>query len=79
MGERTSAHRISVKRPEVNRPLGRSRRRLEDNIKMDLQEVGWCGMDWTGLVRDRDSSCECDNDLSSSIKCGKFLDHLGTC
>jgi hypothetical protein len=74
MGERRRAHRISVRGPEVNRPLERSRRRLEYNIKMDLQEVGWCGMDWIDLVRDRDSTCECDNKLSSSIKCGKFLD-----
>jgi hypothetical protein len=42
-----------VGRPEGRRPLGRPRRRLEDNIKMDLQEVGW-GMDWIELAQDRD-------------------------
>jgi hypothetical protein len=36
------------------RPLGRSRRRMENNIKMDLQKVGWRGMDWIDLTQDRD-------------------------
>jgi hypothetical protein len=44
---------ILVGRPEGRRPLGRPRRRWEDNIKMDLKEVG-CGMDWIELVQDRD-------------------------
>jgi hypothetical protein len=43
-----------VRRLEGRRPLGRSRRRWEDNIKMDLQEVRWGGMDWIELVQDRD-------------------------
>ena len=42
-------------KPEVKRPLWRPRRRWEDNIKMDLQEVGCGGMDWIELVQDRDS------------------------
>jgi hypothetical protein len=42
-----------VERPEGKRPLGRSRRRWKDNIKMDLQEVRW-GMDWIDLAQDRD-------------------------
>jgi hypothetical protein len=41
-------------RPEGRRPLGRPRRRWEDNIKMDLQEVGWGGMDWIDLAQDMD-------------------------
>jgi 3-oxoacyl-ACP reductase-like protein len=44
-----------VGKPEGKKPLGRSRRRWEDNIKMDLQEVGCVGMDWIGLAQDRDS------------------------
>jgi hypothetical protein len=43
-----------VGRPEGRRPLGRPRRRWEDNIKMDLQEVGRGGIDWIGVAQDRD-------------------------
>jgi len=43
------------KKPEGKRPLGRPRRRWEDNIKMDLQEAGCGGMDWIELAQDRDS------------------------
>jgi hypothetical protein len=43
-----------VGRPEGRRPLGRPRRTWEDNIKMDLQEVGWGGMDWIDMAHDRD-------------------------
>jgi hypothetical protein len=50
MWARTDAYRVLVRKPERTRPLGRSRRRLEDNIKMDLQEVGWGGGAWTGLI-----------------------------
>jgi hypothetical protein len=53
MGEKRSAHRILVRRPEGTRPLGRPRRRWEDNIKMDLEEMGW-GMDWIELAQNRD-------------------------
>jgi hypothetical protein len=41
MGERRGAYRVLVGKPEGRRPLGRPRRRWEDNIKMDLREVGW--------------------------------------
>jgi hypothetical protein len=43
-----------VGKPEGRRPLGRPRRRWENNIKMDLREVGWGGMDWINLAQDRD-------------------------
>jgi hypothetical protein len=43
-----------VGNPEGSRPLGRPRRRLEDNIKMELREIGWGAMDWIGLAQDRD-------------------------
>jgi hypothetical protein len=54
MGERRGAYRALVGKPEGRRPLGRPRRRWEDNIKMDLREVGWGGMDWINLAQDRD-------------------------
>jgi hypothetical protein len=43
-----------VGKPEGERPLGRTRRRRVDNIKMDLLEIGWGGVDWIGLAQDRD-------------------------
>jgi hypothetical protein len=54
MGDKRNAYRILVGTPEEKRPLGRPRRRREDNIRMDLREIGWGGMDWTDLARDRD-------------------------
>jgi hypothetical protein len=46
MGEVKGAYNILVGRPEGRRPLGRSRRRWEDNINMDLREIGWIGFIW---------------------------------
>jgi len=54
MGERRGIYKDLVGKPEGKRPLGRHRRRWEDNIKMDLQEVGCGSMDWTELAQDRD-------------------------
>jgi len=54
MGERRGVYRVLVGKPEVRRPLGRQRLRWEDNIKMDLQEVGWRNMNWIELAQDRD-------------------------
>jgi hypothetical protein len=54
MGEGRGVYRVLVQKPEGRRPLGRPRRRWEDNFKMDLQEVGWGGMDWSDLAQDRD-------------------------
>jgi hypothetical protein len=54
MGERRGAYRALVGKPEGRRPQGRPRRRWEDNIKMDLREVGWGGMDWINLAQGRD-------------------------
>jgi hypothetical protein len=49
------AYNISVGKPEGNRPLGRPRRRCEDNIRLDLQKIRWENVDWVHLVQDRDS------------------------
>jgi hypothetical protein len=54
MGEKRNAYRILVGEPEGKRPLGRPRRRWVDNIKIDLREIGWGGMDWVDLSKDRD-------------------------
>jgi hypothetical protein len=52
-GER-GVNRMLVGKPEGKRPLGRPRRRWEDNIKMDLPKVGWGCVDWMELAQDRD-------------------------
>ena len=54
MGERRGVHRVLVGKPEGKRRLGRLRRRWEDNIKMDLREVGEACGDWMELAQDRD-------------------------
>ena len=54
MGERRGVYRVLVGKLERKRPLGRHRRRWEDNIKMDLQEVVRGGVDWIELVKVRD-------------------------
>jgi hypothetical protein len=54
MGERKGTYRALVGKPEGGRPLGRPRRRWEDNIKMDLREVGCGVMGWINLAQDRD-------------------------
>jgi hypothetical protein len=53
MGEKRNAYRILVGNPEGKRPLGRPRHRWADNIKMDLREIGWSGMDWIDLAQNR--------------------------
>jgi hypothetical protein len=74
-----------VGKPEANRPLGRPKHRWEDNIKMDLQEVGFRGPDWIELALDRNrwralvneqvaGTCECGNEPSGFTKCREFLD-----
>ena len=54
MGERRGVYRVLVGKPEGKTPLRRPRRRWEDTIKMDLQEVGIGVMDWIELAQDRD-------------------------
>jgi hypothetical protein len=54
MREKRNVYRLLVGKPEGKRPLGRPRRRWVDNIKMDLLEMGWGGVDWISLAQDRD-------------------------
>ena len=76
MGQGRGVHRVLVGKPEGKRPLGRPRRRWEDTIKMDLQEVGGgCG-DWMELAQDRDrwrALVEYGDEPSGSKKAGNFL------
>jgi len=73
MRETRGLYRVLVGKPERKRPLGRSRHRWEDNIKTDLQEVGW-GV-WTGSswLRIGTRTCECGNEPLGSINAGNFL------
>jgi hypothetical protein len=54
MGAKRNAYRVLVGKSEGKRPLGRRRRRWVDNIKLDLREVGWDGVDWIDLSQDKD-------------------------
>ena len=70
-------YRVLVGKPDGRRPLGRPRRRLVDNIKMDLQAVGCGYMDWIGMTQDSDSwrrLVSAVMNLSGSIKFGEFLE-----
>jgi hypothetical protein len=54
MGEMRNVYNILVGKPEGNRPLGRPTLRWEDNIRMDLREIGWEGVDYMHLAQDKD-------------------------
>jgi hypothetical protein len=53
-GEKRNVYRILVGKAEAKRPLGRPRYKWVDNIKVDVREMGWGGMDWIDLAQDRD-------------------------
>jgi hypothetical protein len=55
MGDRKGAHRVLLGTPHGKRPLGRPRHRWVGTNKTDLQEVGWGGMEWIALAKDRDT------------------------
>ena len=77
MEEGRGVDRVLVGKPEGKRPLGSPRRRWEDNIMMDLQEVGRSCGDWMELAEDRDrwrALVSTVMNFSGSIKCGEFLD-----
>jgi hypothetical protein len=54
MGEERKVYKVLVGKPEGKRPLGRSRRRWEDWLRMDLREIGLGGVDWIRLAQNRD-------------------------
>jgi hypothetical protein len=77
MRERRGVYRVLVGKPEGKRPLGRPRRRWEDSIKMDLQEVRCGDIDWIELSQDRDrwrALVKAVMNFRVSIKWGEFLD-----
>jgi hypothetical protein len=76
LGDRRGASRVLVGITDGEKPLGRPRRGWEDNIKMDLQEVGWVGMDWIALAQDRDRWRALVNAV---MEWREFLDQLRTC
>jgi hypothetical protein len=72
-----NAYNILVGKPEGKRPLEKPGPRWEDNITVDLREIGCEGVDWSRLAQDRDqwrALCEHGNEISGSIKGGVFLD-----
>jgi hypothetical protein len=79
MGEKKNAYRILVGKPEGKRPLGRPRSRCVNNIKMDLRETGWDGVDWIDMAQDRDQWRALVNtvlNFRGSIKCWEVLKWL---
>jgi hypothetical protein len=76
MWEKRNAYRVLVGKLEGKRPLERPRRRWVNNIKMDLREIGWDGMDWMIWFRIGTSGglCEHGTEPSSSIRCWEILE-----
>jgi hypothetical protein len=73
MGDRSGAYRDVVGIPEGKRSLERPRCRWEDNIKMELQEVGWGGLDWIVLAQDR-NRCQMLVHVVMNHKIGEFFE-----
>jgi hypothetical protein len=72
MGEMSNAYRILLEEPEGKRPLGRPRRRWEDNIRMNLRGIGWGDMNWIDLAQE--GPCEHGNEPSGSTKCWEIFE-----
>jgi hypothetical protein len=76
MGEKRNAYRILAGKPEGKRPLGRPRRRWENNIRKDRREMGWGGMDWIGVTQDRSQWRALNLRVSQNV--GKFFSSCAT-
>jgi hypothetical protein len=80
-GKKRNAYRILVGKPTAKRPLGRPRSRWEDNIGMDLREIGWGGMDWIDVAQDMDQWMVVVNTVMNvrvPENVGKFLSGCAT-
>jgi hypothetical protein len=80
-GGKRNAYRIWMGKPEGKRPLGKSRRRWENNILRDFREIGWGGMDWIDLAQDRDQWRAVVNTVMNlwvPLAAGKFLSNCTT-
>jgi hypothetical protein len=76
VGEKRNVYRILVGKPEGKRPLGRSRCRWVDNIKMVLRQIGWSEMDRIGLAQDREALVKTVMNLSGCVQCWEVVEHL---
>jgi hypothetical protein len=77
IGEIRNVYRVLVEKPEGKRPLGRPRRGWESNIRMDIREMWWKGVEWIHLAQGSVAgSFGHGNEPSGSIKGGDFLDQL---
>jgi hypothetical protein len=74
-GRNRNTYRVLVGKPGGNRPLGRPRRRWENNIKWILRETGWDSIDWTDLAQDRDQWSALVNTLMN-LRVPKMLGHF---
>jgi hypothetical protein len=74
-----NTYRILVGKPEIKRPLGGPRRKWVDNIKMDLRETGWGGMDWNELAQDRDQQRILVNMVMNLRVPHNFVKFLSSC
>jgi hypothetical protein len=78
MGERTGIYRVLVGKPGVKRPVERPRRRWEDNIKTDHQELGWRGMNRIELAQDRDRWQALTNTAMKNVGSTKYENFLNS-
>jgi hypothetical protein len=78
MGEKRNVYRLLVQKPEGRRPLGRPKQSWVDNIKTDFGETGWDGVEWMVWLNigQVESSCECNNEPSGSMKCWETIKWL---
>jgi hypothetical protein len=81
MGEMRNACSILVGKPEGKRPLGRHRLGWEGNVRMDIGDIGWEGVNWIHLAQDGPVAgpCEHGNEPSGSVEVREFLDGLNDC